>query len=389
MSATTTPPRTTRPQAPTRRRARVWWLLPGAVFMVVLAPVVLLAGAGNPPCQLNPGAVITPAGTATGGMFAQPLVLQPDHWYTVGATEYGGPSDPSSGDYGSSGAYLPAYPDSFAELSLFDSNPANTGTLTFADANALGNLPYGTAIRVLNGSRERVLVKRDIGYGQGPGQTIPYRIDVWHTAAAALGITKTPVEIELAPASGTGVTLGQLPPPASPGQGGGCPTGVTQLTLTAGQTARILPDGQASAPVDAPAQVKAAIAAGNELINKPYLYGGGHGQPLATLADSYDCSSATSYILHGAGVFGDWPWDSTQLESYGLPGPGAWVTVYANSAHAFIAIAGIVMDTAHYTPTTPAGSGPRWQPSSIITAQYAADQAGGDGGFVQRHPRGL
>ena len=388
MGATVTPPRTARPQGRQHRRSRGLCLLPAAAFMVVLAPVVLLAGAGNPPCQLNPGAVITPAGTATGSMFAQPLVMQPGHWYRVGATEYGGPSDPSSGDYGSSGAYLTAYPDSFAELSLLDSNPANTGTLTFADANALGNLPYGTTIRVLNGTRERVLVRRDIGYGQGPGQTLTYRIDVWHTAAADLGITKTPVEIELAPASGTGATLGQLPP-ASPIQGATCPVSVAQLTLTAGQTAQILPDGQASAPADAPAAVKAAIAAGNQLINKPYLYGGGHGQPLTTLADSYDCSSATSYILHGAGVFGDWPQDSTQLESYGLPGPGAWVTVYANSAHAFIAIAGIVMDTAHYTTTTPAGSGPRWQPASIITAQYTADQTGGDGGFVQRHPKGL
>ncbi|MGC9220108.1 MAG: hypothetical protein ACP5H2_01985 [Solirubrobacteraceae bacterium] len=47
------------------------------------------------------------------------------------------------------------------------------------------------------------------------------------------------------------------------------------------------------------------------------------------------------------------------------------------------------MDTAHYAPTTPAGSGPRWQPASIITAQYAGDQTAGNGGFVQRHPQGL
>ena len=389
MSATTIPPRTARPQGGPRRRSRGLWLLPAAAFMVVLAPVALLAGAGNPPCQpASVDTVTTPAGAAGGGVFAQPLEMHPDHWYRVGATEYGGPSDPSSGDYGSSGTYLPAYPDSFAELSLLDSNPANSGSLTFADANALGNLPYGTSIRVANDTRQRVLVKRDIGYGQGPGQAIPYRIDVWHTAAAGLGITKTPVDIELAPASGTGATLGQLPTPANVGQGGGCPS-VTQLTLTSGQTAQILPGGQATAPVDAPAAVKEAIAAGNQLIDKPYLYGGGHGQPLATLAGSYDCSSATSYILHGAGVFGDWPQDSTQLETYGRSGPGEWITVYANSAHAFVVVAGVVMDTAHYAPTTPPGSGPRWQPASIITAQYAGDQTAGNGGFVQRHPRGL
>lgn len=374
-----------------RRHAGRWVAAAGAgLFMVVLAPVVLVAGAGNPPCQIvSADTVTTPAGAAGGGMFAQPLELQPDRWYRVGATEYGGPSDPGSGEYAASGVYLPAYPDSFAELSLLDSNPANTGAFTFADANALGNLPYGTSIRVANGVREQVLVKRDVGYGQGPGQTIPYRIDVWHTAAADLGITKTPVEIELAPASGTAATLDQLPTPASANQGGGCASNTVQLTLTAGQSAQILPDGQATAPADAPAAVKDAIAAGNQLIDKPYLYGGGHGQPLATLADSYDCSSSTSYILYGAGVFGDWPQDSTQLETYGRPGPGAWITVYANSAHAFIDVAGVVMDTAHYAPTTPAGSGPRWQPASIITAQYVGDQTAGNGGFVQRHPQGL
>ncbi len=83
------------------------------------------------------------------------------------------------------------------------------------------------------------------------------------------------------------------------------------------------------------------------------------------------------------------PQDSTQLETYGRPGPGAWITVYANSAHAFIDVAGVVMDTAHYAPTTPAGSGPRWQPASIITAQYVGDQTAGNAGFVQRHPQGL
>ena len=133
--------------------------------------------------------------------------------------------------------------------------------------------------------------------------------------------------------------------------------------------------------------MKLAIAAGNQIIQKPYLYGGGHGQPLTTIASSYDCSSSTSFVLHGAGVFGDWPADSTELESYGQPGPGSWITVYANSGHAFIQIAGIVLDTAWYAPVQPTSpaSGPRWQPASIIAAQYAGDPSG----FVQRHPRGL
>ena len=163
------------------------------------------------------------------------------------------------------------------------------------------------------------------------------------------------------------------------------------LPLTPGQTAKILPSGLAAAPQDAPRAVKLAIAAGNQLIAKPYIYGGGHGQPLTQLDTGYDCSGSTSYVLHGAGIFGDYAEDSTGLESYGQAGAGHWITLYANSAHVFINVAGIVLDTAWYAPVQPTtpGSGPRWQPASINTAQYAGDQAAGNGGFVQRHPAGL
>ena len=58
------------------------------------------------------------------------------------------------------------------------------------------------------------------------------------------------------------------------------------------------------------------------------------------------------------------------LESYGDPGPGRWITVFASGGHAFIEIAGILLDTSRFgAPTMPAGSGPRWQPTSILTAQ--------------------
>ena len=98
---------------------------------------------------------------------------------------------------------------------MLDSNPANGGTFTFADANALSNLPYLTALRVAHDGRESLLLKRDIGYGQGPGQYIengqPYRLDVWWQAAQPLGITKSAVRVQLAPATGAAPTLGALP----------------------------------------------------------------------------------------------------------------------------------------------------------------------------------
>ena len=56
-------------------------------------------------------------------------------------------------------------------------------------------------------------------------------------------------------------------------------------------------DGLAIAPAGAPPEVVAVIAAANEIVGKPYRYGGGHGD----WEDSgYDCSGSESYALHGA-----------------------------------------------------------------------------------------
>src|SRR5579875_612432 len=77
---------------------------------------------------------------------------------TVGATEYGGPGDPSSGTVGASGVSLLEQPDSFAEL----------GGASFATATALGGLPYGTPLQITAGRRSVVAYKEDIGLGGGP-----------------------------------------------------------------------------------------------------------------------------------------------------------------------------------------------------------------------------
>ncbi len=143
--------------------------------------------------------------------------------------------------------------------------------------------------------------------------------------------------------------------------------------------AHINPDGTATAPAGAPAVVKAVIAAANRIIDKPYIYGGGHGQ----WNDSgYDCSGSVSYALHGANLLSA-PEDSTGLESYGSPGRGRWITLYADSGHTWIVVAGIAFDTADYGgPNIPGGSGPRWR--SNPTGNLA------DGGnYVVRHPSGL
>jgi 3D (Asp-Asp-Asp) domain-containing protein len=234
--------------------------------------------------------------------------------------------------------------------------------------------------------------------GDTGGAIIGKHVDIydWQGRSSQLAWGERSVSVTAAPDPGTGPLLDEITPTASStvqtGTAAGCPVAYAgPLPLTAGQQATILPSGLAAAPRDAPAAVKLAIAAGNELIGKPYLWGGGHGVPLTEFASGYDCSGSTSYILHAAGAFGLYAEDSTELEAYGQAGPGRWITVYANSAHAFVDVAGVVMDTAWYAPVQPTNpdSGPRWQPESIIGPQYAGDVADGHGGFVQRHPQGL
>jgi peptidoglycan hydrolase-like protein with peptidoglycan-binding domain len=150
-------------------------------------------------------------------------------------------------------------------------------------------------------------------------------------------------------------------------------------SASAGQ-ATLNDDGTATAPTDAPAAVQNAISAANSIIDDPYIYGGGH----ASFNDTgYDCSGAVSFALHGGGLLTS-PEDSSQLETYGQPGPGQWITIYADASHAFVVIAGLAFNTAHYGPTFPSGSGPRWLQPADVTANLSD---GGD--YIVRHPAGL
>jgi peptidoglycan hydrolase-like protein with peptidoglycan-binding domain len=155
----------------------------------------------------------------------------------------------------------------------------------------------------------------------------------------------------------------------------------TTPTTTPGATATIDSDGNATAPASAPAVVKEMIAAANSIDTKPYIYAGGH----ATWnAPGYDCSGEVSFVLHAAGLLSSSE-DSTGLESFGSSGPGQWVTIYANAGHTWIVIAGLAFDTAHWGPTTPAGTGPRW----LVKADATANLNDGTGGYTVRHPTGL
>jgi membrane-bound lytic murein transglycosylase B len=138
---------------------------------------------------------------------------------------------------------------------------------------------------------------------------------------------------------------------------------------TAGPTA-VMSGDLASAPESAPAAVKAAIAAANSITSTPYVWGGGHG---SFYSYGYDCSGAVSFALYGAGLLTT-PLTSGSLESYGEPGPGRWITIYANASHTYMTIAGLRFDTAG----NPEGvSGPRWHAEPPYPE-----------GFVVRHPAG-
>ena len=388
------------------RNRTVRWLLASAAALVVLAPVILAAALAGliaeqeaSGCESAASDLPAGGGALAAGQYAVPLQLTPGRSYLVGATEYGGPGDPSSGDYGSipdpSQAYLPAHPDTFAELSVLDHNPASDGSFTFTDANALDNLPYLTGVRVTHDGRTQLLFKRDIGYGPGPGQQVengePYRLDIWWQAAQALQVTKSAVRIELAPATGAAGTLEQLPETteasSAPSSGEACEgeAGASiPLPLVPGTRTRILPSGLAAAGEQAPPQVKEMVAAGNRLYGTAYLYGGGHGSSLNTLQGAYDCSSAVSYVLHAGAVLGEYALDSTQLAQYGQPGPGRYITIYANSAHAFVYVAGLRFDTvedpAWDTGPNSGKPGARWRVSETVP-DWAS--------WSVRHPPGL
>ncbi|HEV2790377.1 MAG TPA: hypothetical protein VGV69_03660 [Solirubrobacterales bacterium] len=152
-------------------------------------------------------------------------------------------------------------------------------------------------------------------------------------------------------AEGADATSGQLPAPLNPGQ-----------------EAELISESEASAPANAPQAVKDVIAAANSIADLPYLWGGGHG---SFESSGYDCSGAVSYALNGGGLI-ESPLDSTGLTTWGEPGPGRWITVYGNSGHAWMVVAGLAFDTS-------GGAGPRWHDPWPNSPE----------GFIARHPAGL
>ena len=143
-----------------------------------------------------------------------------------------------------------------------------------------------------------------------------------------------------------------------------------QAWLQGGRGGWVEASGFARAPVNAPGAIKRAIQAGNQIARSPYLWGGGHG---AWQDEGYDCSGSVSYALAAAGMLGS-SQTSGQLMSWGAPGPGRWLTIYANEGHVFMYVAGLRFDTSGRA----GDHASRWQ-----LAPRSAN------GFVARHYPGL
>jgi cell wall-associated NlpC family hydrolase len=156
--------------------------------------------------------------------------------------------------------------------------------------------------------------------------------------------------------------------------GAGCEPAPSAAQRTASSCGATLVDGEAVPPPGAPPIVRRVIAAANAIDGRPYVWGGGHA---SFISHGYDCSGAVSYALHGAGLLG-YTMVSGQLADWGDPGPGRWITIYANAEHVFMVVAGLRFDTRNDPEHV---SGPRWK--------MAAPEASILPKFAVRHPAGL
>lgn len=345
-------------------------LASGAVVMVAIVAVcivavsillsTLAAGGSTSECTASSESVGTPKLTESSG----------GSWL---ATAYGPPWEGEQGT-GITAMGIDLRPAKHAYIVAVDPLVIPLGSYVYVSPNPFGNdsIPFEAA------DTGGAIIGRHVDIYDWRGRAYQ---DEW----GARKVTVTP-----APSSGAASFLGSLEAESIPSACSVSTTG--PVPLTPGQTAKILTNGNAAAPTEIPGKdgkiVKAIIAAGNEIDSKPYLEK--HYGPLNEIWPTYDCSGSTSYVLYKAGLHSVNAQVSGELESWGEPGPGKYLTIYANSKHVFVSVAGIAFNTAWYLSPTdihpnPPASGPRWQPGSTVPEQLSGDP----NGFVARHWPGM
>jgi hypothetical protein len=190
------------------------------------------------------------------------------------------------------------------------------------------------------------------------------------------------VKRRLAVAGVTAICVLAAAVPAAAQTGGTGTPGTTSTTTTTEPAAPLAPpgraklrkDGTAVAPADAPANIQAAIAAGNAIHTYPYHWGGGHRSFTDT---GYDCSGAVSYVLHAAGLLTSPMTSGAFASSWGAPGKGRWITVYGNASHVYMIVAGLRFDTSSGGDRWDQGEGPRWRKKKRAPGGYTQKYAPG------------
>ncbi len=158
-----------------------WVAVVAGVLIALFAATIALAEFMGGDMPAPTGCASTPALAPAGGI-------------VVGATEYGGPGDPSTpGDQSASGVALNGHM-AFAELGL------PTGATNPYEARNLGTalgygraLPFHSTIQITADGRSVVAEKLDVGGGGPPVGGPPHQrdIDLWWQTAQALGVDPT------------------------------------------------------------------------------------------------------------------------------------------------------------------------------------------------------
>lgn len=121
--------------------------------------------------------------------------------------------------------------------------------------------------------------------------------------------------------------------------------------------------------------------------NLPYVFGGGHTGSWASAASAggLDCSSAVSLALYGGGLMPGFPGPIVSGEfasSWGQPGRGAQMTVWANAGHVFIEFynrpakrfdtvsGGSGGDGPHLRYTAPGSPGDTWESTGFVARHF-------------------
>lgn len=255
----------------------------------------------------------------------------------VTASDFGGPGDPGTGSTGYKGDNLYQHPDSYAEL--------NMGT-------ALGGLPYLAPLDVTYHGKTARLLKRDIGAG-GAGLSGHVRgLDLWFEAAKALGFggldnvminggQGVNVHITGGGGGGTGMSVPNITAPKVGGKNVFATATrsalgkvadaanaflATKAPKSTGGGAGSFSFQHFSGPL--PVEVQKAMQIAQYEVSRHIPYGTGEfGAYYGVNAPSMDCSGFVSTVLNAAGLDPAGHLLTGGLKSWGLPGPGKYITV--------------------------------------------------------------